>query len=124
MLPLFIYGALGEHEPKLTKAAVWIFPWAIYLGHWAMWCVHVTMGVIFVIIIAEPILRVLGIRYPHRENLAQAALKALRSWRGPVPRTVLWRAAYLAVVHPTSDRVQTLQALLQARETTLQSRVC
>jgi len=116
-------ATLGEHEPKFTKAAVWIFPWAIYLGHWAMRCVYVAMGVVFVIIIAEPILRILGIRYPHRENLAQAALKALRSWRGPVPRTVLWRTAYLAVVHPTSDRVQTLQALLQARETSLQSRV-
>jgi hypothetical protein len=84
-----------------------------------MRCVHVTLGVIFVIVIAELILQILGIRYPHRENFAQAALKALRSWRAPVPRTVLWRAAYLAVVHPTSDRVQTLQTLPQEREACL-----
>ena len=39
-------ATLGEHEPKLTKAAAWIFSWAIYLGHWTMRCVHVTLGVI------------------------------------------------------------------------------
>ena len=110
---------MGEHEPKLTKAAAWIFPWAIYLGHWAIRCLHVTLAVIFVLIIAAELHPLsLGIRYPHRESCASSA-KGSSKLAGPVPRTVLWRAAYLAVVHPTSDRVQTLQALLQEREASL-----
>jgi hypothetical protein len=53
-----------------------------------------------------------------RKTIGETALKALRGWKGPVPRFILWRVAYLAALSRgrNAERVETLATLLELRE--------
>jgi hypothetical protein len=113
----FIAG-LRAHEPTLTNVVLWTCRSALIVGTWTLRCMEVAIVPIVLMLIIRVLGSILGWEYGNaeREEVAEAALKVLRNWRGPVPRTVLWRAAYLAFVRRTEDRIQTLQALLEMRE--------
>lgn len=51
-----------------------------------------------------------------REGVGESALRALRGWKGPVPRLLLWRVAFLVADSASSERCETLAALLRLRE--------
>jgi len=102
----------------LTNVVLWTCRSALIVGTWTLRCMEVAIVPIVLMLIIRVLGSILGWEYGNaeREEVAEAALKVLRNWRGPVPRTVLWRAAYLAFVRRTEDRIQTLQALLEMRE--------